>query len=528
MQIVISLLIFIFLLGLLILLHELGHFLAAKRAGVIVQEFAFGFGPRLLGRTWRGTQYRVNLIPLGGYVKMLGDQDASSFARFSAKDFDSADREFALKLLKENKLDPKTSPYFEIESFIKTQEQKLSEAEFVRLYNYFSYDYIPNHPGNYDNKRIRDRILIIVAGVFMNFVLGAVIFYVLFLFTGFTVDLVKLGNPIFVGAQTSSPPVIHKLYGSEEELENSVVIEVNGQIVNEEQFLRLVRENYNQPLELKLFTQSGYQTVELTLDGDGVKSNFDQDVINKVILISVNDDGAARSAGLEPGDVILSFAGEDVRDTSHLLELLQSHKGRNVITEIINGNGEYQSLNIDLPSPDEGPILGAVLGVNDGFYRGALRVNYNDNKLLSGFLHATNMTFYSISGIGELVSQSIRERSIAPVSQGFSSIIGVADVIYSLVGLNDFLNIVNLAGLISVTLAFMNILPIPLFDGGNLLFLLIEKFRGRPLSMEKQEKIGKYSFFILMILIVLIMVKDVIQFNWLERLFNLIRSIFGG
>ena len=60
-------------LGFLIFIHELGHFLAAKRSGIEVERFSLGFGPKLISYTWRGTEYRLSILPFGGYVKMLGE-----------------------------------------------------------------------------------------------------------------------------------------------------------------------------------------------------------------------------------------------------------------------------------------------------------------------------------------------------------------------------------------------------------------------------------------------------------------------
>lgn len=120
---------FIAVLVLLILVHELGHFLAAKRAGITVQEFGVGFPPRIGSVVWRGTRYSLNWIPLGGFVKMLGDDG-------------------------------------EIEAE-KMRQQGLSEAAIDRAM-----------AGAFNRRPISARIAVLLAGVVMNFLLAAVLFSV--------------------------------------------------------------------------------------------------------------------------------------------------------------------------------------------------------------------------------------------------------------------------------------------------------------------------------------------------------------
>jgi regulator of sigma E protease len=527
MDLILTAVIFIVLVGLLVFIHELAHFLVAKKAGVITDEFALGFGPKIFSKKWHGTEYKLNLIPLGGYVKMLGDQDASSFMRYTAKKYSSDDRDYALKLLKENKIDPKTVAYPDIVKFYEDQEKKLSAEDYLKLQNYFTKDYIPNHPGNFDNKRIRVRLAIVVAGVVMNFLLGMLLFYVYFQFTGYTSDLVKIGNPNFLGAQTSSPPVLFKIYDKNlSQYEGSFILEANGaRVVSEDAFDKLVTDSYNKPINLLLFSPTGYATVNLELNGDGVLTNFDTDVKDKVGIISTTEDSAAAKAGITAGEVVLKIDSTQITSVDNVLQLLQQNKGKTVEFNIIDNDGQTKKVSVELPNPESGPILGATLGTFGGYYNGAVRVSYQNNKLLSGLLHGINMTTYSIGALGSLVGESIRQRNIQPVSQSVTSILGVADIIHSLVKARDFINILNLAGLISITLAFMNLLPVPLFDGGNALFLILEKLRGKPLSAELQERIGKYTFILLVIVIILVVIKDVVQFEWVPRLVNFLRNL---
>lgn len=530
MQLLITFVVTILLFGLLVFIHEFGHFWVAKRSGVIVEEFAFGFGPKLLAYRFRGTLYRINLFPLGGYVKMLGDQDGSSFMRYSEKDYPKKDREFVLSELEKVGLAKQDSDYYELSKYIYSVREKYSETDYKKFLAYLAYEYIPQHPGNFDNKPISVRMMIIIAGVVMNFLLGAVLFYILFQFSSYTVDLTKLGDPKFIGAEVSSPPILFEVYGeANEDLEGSVILKANGETINtSEEFFTILDQNYNQEINLFVFSGKGYQEQKLVLDGDGIASNFDQDVIDRVLILNIADGSAAAKAGLMNGDVLLRFAGTELNSPDQLKQLLDEYRGKKVKIQYVNSAGEKATTQLNLPNPPQGePILGAVPVENTPFINNALRLNYEDFKLGSGFAHALNIMLYNVSGLGELISQSVQQKSIEPVSSGVGSIVAVFDVTFYLVQVDDFRNIINLAGMLSVTLAFMNILPIPLFDGGHLLFLFIEKFRGKPLAPSTQENIGKVVFILLIGLTILVMLKDVFQLDWPMRIFGMVSSIFS-
>ncbi|WKZ28399.1 MAG: site-2 protease family protein [Candidatus Dojkabacteria bacterium] len=520
--------IFILIIGLLVLIHEFGHFVAAKRAGIVVQEFAIGFGPSLFSFFRNGTVYSIKLLPLGGYVKMLGDQDASSFTRFSASKYSDADKQFAQKLLKKAKLDPSKSEFHEIELFVAKQQEALDKEEFEKLYNWYTKDFIPNHPGNYDKKTLIQRASVIVAGVVMNIILAIVLFYVLFAINGFSVDLVRLGNPSFVGAKTSTVPILYDYY-ADNSLSGSIVIDAEGfRNVSTEDFARILDEKVNEQINLRLFTPQGYKEVSLVLNGDGYRSNFDADLVNRVRIVGVSEEGTAANAGLDNGDIILNFADQEIASLDDLLMLLRENRGTAVDMVYVDSQGNKKDISIDLPAVEDGkPILGATLSLNSGYLENLLRISYQENQLFSGFLHTYNMTAYTVTGLGTLVSQSFQEQSLAPVSEGVSSIIGVANIVNELVKVQDFTSLINLTGLVSVALAFANILPIPLFDGGNLLFLVIEGIRKRPLSAKTQERVGSVTFVLLIVFMILIMAKDLFQFDWPSRILNLFRGMIG-
>lgn len=532
-NVALALFLFMIILGVIVFIHELGHFLAAKRAGVVVQEFAFGMGPKLWGKKWKGTEYKINLLPVGGYCKMLGDQDGSSFLRYTAKPYAEADKEYALKSFKTAGIDLKTASYDKVEDFVNAQAKELKEEDYKKIQNFIFHDYIPNHPGNFENASRTNRAVIVVAGVIMNFVLGVFIYYGFFALNGFYADVPKIGEPVFWGAQVSNVPYLDYFYTTDNAFSNSAIIKADGQVItSKEQLLQIVREKYNQPvrLELQKFLEGGYEykTAEIVLNGDGFQSVFDEDILGMPIVSKVNENSLAGSLGLEEGDVLLSLEQDSLRNETSLSDKLSKFAGKAVALEFIDSNlGEIKTVQVPIPADIEGkPILGVSYANNDPFIPFYLRLNYNDNKLFSGLMHGVNMTVYNVSALTELAKQSIAEKNAEPLVSNVSSVVGLSRYVYILVELRDFNTIISLAALVSLSLAFMNLLPIPLFDGGHLLFLIIEKIRNKPLEPALQEKISAWAFYILIGLSVLIVFKDILSFNFVKDLLAGLAGIF--
>jgi RIP metalloprotease RseP len=181
---------------------------------------------------------------------------------------------------------------------------------------------------------------------------------------------------------------------------------------------------------------------------------------------------------------------------------------------------------LDLPNPEnDEPILGAIPVNNSAYYEDAIRLDYSDNKLFSGVLHATNLVTYNITAMSSFIGEAVQEKSIQPVFSKVNSIVAIVDITHYFVKVDSFINILNMVAMLSVILAFMNILPIPLFDGGHLLFLIIEKIRGKKISMEMQNKIGQVVFVLLILLTIAIVLKDVLQFEWPKRIVGTVSGI---
>ena len=528
MDYIVTIILTILIFGLLVFVHELGHFLVALRAGVYVEEFAFGFGPKVVSKRWKNVTYRINLIPLGGYVKMLGDMDGSSFQRYGAHKLSKADLDRVQQILNKGGLKIDSKNYSKMIKFF--NNAKLEDSDKKLLEKFISEEYIPNHPANFDNKTFSQRFAVLVAGVTMNFILGSILFYVLFSYTNFTVDMTKIGEPNFYGAETSAPPVIFNVYDERfKEFEASLITKFDGEtIVSKDQLENLIQKNYNQLTPIEVQTSSKKIESEIILTGDGLFTNFDEEVRDKIIVVDVAENSAAEAAGIEEGSILIALNDIELQTPDEFRKLLAENMGTTVRLDILTPAGTLVEKLVELPIVEEGePIFGAVPILNTAFYEGALRISYQKNKLFSGVLHASNLLMYNVSAFGEFFGEAFREKSVEPVFSKVNSIVAVVDITFYFVQADNFISLLNLVAMLSVVLAFMNILPIPLFDGGHVLFLFIEKLRGKKISTETQNRVGQIFFVLLIILTLLIVFKDVIQFEWPRRIGDKVMGILN-
>ncbi len=384
-----SLLIFLLILSLLVLIHEAGHYFAAKFFNVKVEEFGYGFPPRAWAKKIGETVYSINWLPIGGFVKLFGEDEAGGGKITLSK---------------------------------KEQTDDVSRAFFARP--------------------AWQKAVIVVAGVVMNILLAVVIYYFYLGFSGFKTEI----------------PLIA-------------------------------------PFEFK-----------------GVH----QEKKTEVIITGVSPDSPAEKAGITPSSLVTAFNGKVVGDTESFLKQIQASKGKEVtISWQAETGGEIKTAKLTprLNAPKDQGALGV------SFFPAEMAVLSYDTpvqKVFSGITYPFNLMSYNLVVIKHLVSISLQEKTAEPISQGLSGPVGIYSVVGTIVDIPDFkeraLNLLNLAGLLSMSLAFFNILPIPALDGGRLFFILIELVFRRKVNQQVEAVIHQIGMAVLLLLLVLVTFKDVFQF----------------
>ena len=432
---------FFLLLGLLIFFHELGHYLVARRNGIEVEEFGvFGFPPRLVKLfTYDGTDFTLNAIPFGAFVRMKGEDMADA------------------------------------------------------------------SPGSINAARKRGRVLTLLAGPAMNFLL-AIFFSIASVFSGFPAGA---AHPLL-----SDVPPGTELMGISLE-QNDTLIRLNGQPV-------YVDVNTGELLTPKRRTpaMADEAGTVVILRGDALhtlRAPFATRAELNLLLEDVSSQPAlhtqitlvapgspAEEAGLVPGDIFYAVNGEVVTAERNLGDVVRSHLGETISVTVLRGD-ELYSRNV-LARQDPPPGQGAM-GVGIG------------GKLMLVTLPFFQSIWQGIVGIVGYVQAVIAlpvlliSGQLAPQDAALSGPVGIAQLVGGAVSATAdtglWFPVWQLAAIISAGLAIANLLPIPALDGGRLLFIFIEKLRGRRIPPEKEGVIHLVGFVLLLGLMVVITINDI-------------------
>jgi regulator of sigma E protease len=418
---------FVLVLGFLIFAHEAGHFIMAKLFHVRVLVFSFGFGQRLFGFLRGDTDYRVSLIPLGGYVRMAGD---------TPEDGRTGD-----------------------------------PAEFL-------------------SKPKWQRFLILFAGPFMN-VLIAVVFIAVISMAG-TESLVV--RPIIGDVSPEKPAAQAGLQPGDR------IVAVNGERIDNWDDLRMaISMHAGTPLRVEYIRNGVRHTTVMTPEREnseygpvgraGIRPWIDAAVGR------VRPNSPAARAGLRPGDIIVDANGKPVRQLMQLDEVFNQAKGAPIALDVVRGS---QRLRVVLP---------AVKSEAQDPYRGFLPPTEIHKlslipALKDSVVQNEKMLRYALVTIGRLI------RGEASVKE-FSGPISIARISGDMLR-QGWMATVALMAMISLQLGIMNLLPIPVLDGGHIMILLVEGVVGRDLSIRVKERIQQVGFALLAALMIVVIYNDVI------------------
>jgi regulator of sigma E protease len=444
---------FIVVIGILILIHELGHFIMARLSGVGVERFSIGFGPVLWRIRGRETEYCLSAIPMGGYVKMVGDD--------------------------ENPLEGGRS----------------GTVDPARAFNL---------------KPLWVRFLIVFAGPAMNFLLAAAIFALVFMFVGRPVV------PATLGRVTEGGPAAQA--GLET---GDRIVAVEGQPVQYwDEVLRAVQSTRGETIQLTVRTESGERKVAVTpaqvkardLFGDerpaweiGARP-FTPPTIGDVLTGM-----PAAKAGLKAGDTVVTLEGRPVGSWDDLAEAIQGRAGMPTRLQVRRGSELIDITVVPTAVKDRGPN-GQEVEVGRIGISPALTSNYvRSNPIVAiaeGLARTVEITWLTAVGLYKIVVGQLDRSNIGGPIQ-----IAVAAGEQARQGLPS---LAFFTAVISVNLFLLNLLPVPMLDGGHLLFFVCEAILGRPLSVRKREIAQQVGFVLLLLLMVFAVYNDLMRIDVLR------------
>lgn len=372
--------VFLLVLSLLVVVHELGHFIVGRLVGVGVLEFALGLPfTRPLWSRKLPSGMKLSLYPLlfGGFVRLLGEDPPSS------------------------------------------RQGGTSEGQGVK--GKFFYD-----------AGVWQRIAVVVAGVVMNFLLAVVLFYVFLGLSGFKVLIPRLAD-----------------------------------------------YNFLSPAE------------------------------NRVVVTFIQPDSPAKIAGMSEGDVVQSADGMTFEKLADFQAYIRSKSGvtmKLLLSDVnLMTSHQVEVTPRKYPPAGQGPL---GVGIGEGV---VVQYRTLPEMIMSGGMYAVDMLAYNLKVLAHLGALTFQTRTIAPLSENVSGPVGIAGAVGSILGLGGGKALVamfNFVGLLSLSLAFMNILPIPALDGGRLMFLLVEAIFGKKLAAQRENLINQIGMAVLLGLIVLVSFSD--------------------
>jgi regulator of sigma E protease len=443
-----AILAFLFVLGVLVFVHELGHFLVARWHGVRVLVFSLGFGPKLV--SWRrgDTEYCISAIPLGGYVKMAGEMGGDGTADFSVQ--------------------------------------------------------LENKPDEFLSKTKWQRFQIFVAGPLMN-ILFAMVVLTFVLWQGAT-EPVYLQQPAKVGSVLAGS--VAEKVGIKP---GDVIVRVADKpITTWEQLDYATMPRAGREIDVVIERDGTPQTMRVTPDtridsrtkfelGDlGVVPEFHVQVLELV------PGDPAEKVGFKVDDVIYAVNGTPV-DYDAVLKALRGNPGKPVTVNVGRGG---QRFDIAVTPDNRGGIgmIGATLSPAE---QRRIQPNLLEAARMSVKQNVEWSTLIFETFAGLFKGEASPKQLMGPV--GIARLSGTAASI-------SWTALFSMMCMLSLNLGILNLLPIPMLDGGHIFIMALEGAARRDFSLRVKEKLLMAGFVVIMVLMVTVIYNDLTRIEWIEKL----------
>lgn len=407
----------IFVLGFLILIHEGGHFFAAKLCKITVNEFSIGFGPVIWKKQGKQTKYTLRLIPLGGFVNLEG-------------------------------------------------EEERSEKE-----------------GSFNKASIPKRMVVILAGGFVNIIFALVVYFILMLGLGNHTSLVIESTIPGYAAEISGlqpKDKIIKINGKSMHTKNDIDT-IMQEITGEELSLIIQRKGEEQQIFVKPTAQEYRDTgiyLKAISSGESTK------------IITVGSGSSAEKQGIKANDEILKINGIEVKNQTEVVHYIQQENSGMITITLKRGNEELE-VTIE-PRVAYQYYLGVTFAKAESTIA---------NNLYYAFFETKDFTLSIFDNLKMLLEGKVR------VDQ-FMGPVGISEVVAKTDKIADFIHIL---ALISLSLGVTNLLPIPALDGGKFLLLVIEAIRRKKISEKTEINIQLIGFAFLITLSLYITYHDILR-----------------
>ncbi|HEY2420953.1 MAG TPA: RIP metalloprotease RseP [Neobacillus sp.] len=412
---------FIVIFGALVFFHELGHLIFAKRAGILCREFAIGFGPKVFSYKKSETTYTVRLLPIGGFVRMAGEDPEMVEIKPGHRIgllFDQDEK--VTKIILNNKEKFPNCRIIEVEYADIERELIIKgfpedeEEDRIRIFSIHPKAVIVENgtesqlapiDRQFASKTLAQRTMAIFAGPMMNFILAFVVFIIIALLQGVPTNDPKLGE--------------------------------------------------------------------------------------------ITPDGAAKAAGLQKGDIVQSINGAEISSWPDVVEIIRKNPNKKLDFSL-NRDGKEKEIQV---TPIEKMVEGKKTGII-GVYSPVEKSPVQAVK--SGFTETYFWTKQIFVSLGKLITGQFSINALSGPVGIYASTDAVAK--------SGIYYLMKWAGILSINLGIMNLLPIPALDGGRLMFFAVEAVRGKPVDRQKEGMVHFIGFALLMLLMLVVTWNDIQRF----------------
>lgn len=451
MDIIIAILAFLFLVGVIITIHEGGHFLVGKWSGMKMLEFSIGFGNKLYETTFGKdkTKFTLRMIPLGGYVKPL-DESAVSKEEWEALSEEDKNR-----------------------SFSRTAKWK--------------------------------KFAMVAAGPLANFILAFLMYFIAMSFLGTKISPATIGEidsqGIFARSTLKEGDIITSINGKKiNHMGEAYPVLINNMIKGEKVNFATSKGSYEIDFSNKDLKNLSNQ------DPGKLIGFYFTGTMGDVVIDKISPEGAASKAGLKKGDVIASINGEKISDTNKTVRRIQHHPNKELIFTIKRQNEILDIKVIPESKSDKGITVGKVGAVFDTINEKNTTVyKYGIIEgMVGSFNRVIDSSYTTLVSIKKLVTGELSVKSI-------SGPIAIADYSGKSAQKGIYYYVLMIAS-ISIAIGVFNLLPVPTLDGGHLAQYTIEAFIGRDIPQKILNNFQYVGFGLLIAVSAFSLLNDIFKY----------------
>lgn len=432
-----TIVVFTIVIGILIFVHEFGHFIAARLNGIRVEKFSLGFGPKIIGKKIGETEYLISAVPLGGYVKMAGQEDIPG----------------------------------------QDVEKETTNEDFSA-------------------KTVLQRASVVLAGPFMNIVLAFVLMPLVF-FIGVNLPSFIEEKPVIGWIEKDSPALAGGFQVGDK------ILRINKKEVSDWDDTITIITTHPE-LGMKVDVERAGEIKELSLIKDKESKYAGPGYAGilpemAAIVGRVNSGYPAEKAGLKTGDRIIEIDESPVVSWYQVSAYIRSHVGQKIEIEVKRGEEKFKTT--VTPVKDKAAGYG-VIGIINRQETVIRKFDFFES-IEHGFERSIELTLLTFDVLKRLVTLNLSIESLGgPIM--IAKLTGEA----AQTGISDLLAFM---AFMSLQLGVLNLLPIPVLDGGWVVFLIIEKIKGSPLNKRTMEITQTAGFALLITLIVIVSYNDIMR-----------------